>query len=158
MIYLNAVDRDRGHSLNFKIEECECRELDNIETVIIASAKRSASLRDLSTSPTGSGSPLLQTQPVGPFAQRIRSRSDARMADNRTISQLEADGYPWIGCECCKGTVWLPFKMIRESIPALSAWTLDELGAKMKCEKCGKRPERFYPARQSDAPGFARSF
>jgi len=27
------------------------------------------------------------------------------MADNRTISQLEAEGYPWIGCECCKGTV-----------------------------------------------------
>jgi hypothetical protein len=36
------------------------------------------------------------------------------MADTRTISQLEADGYPWIGCECCKGTVWVPFKMTRE--------------------------------------------
>jgi hypothetical protein len=35
------------------------------------------------------------------------------MADNRTISQLEAEGYPWIGCECCKGTVWVPFKMLR---------------------------------------------
>ena len=42
------------------------------------------------------------------------------------------------------------------TVPALSSWTLDELGAKMKCEKCGKRPERYYPARQSDAPGFAR--
>ena len=30
------------------------------------------------------------------------------MADTRTISQLEAEGYPWIGCECCKGTVWVP--------------------------------------------------
>ncbi len=30
------------------------------------------------------------------------------MADNRTISQLEAEGYPWIGCE------WVPFKMLRE--------------------------------------------
>jgi len=39
------------------------------------------------------------------------------MADNRTISQLEAEGYPWIGCECCKGTVWVPFKMLRERIP-----------------------------------------
>src|SRR5882724_3369772 len=29
-------------------------------------------------------------------------------ADNRIISQLEAEGYPWIGCECCKGTVWVP--------------------------------------------------
>jgi hypothetical protein len=36
------------------------------------------------------------------------------MADNRTISQLEAEGYPWIGCECCKGTARVPFRMIRE--------------------------------------------
>jgi hypothetical protein len=36
------------------------------------------------------------------------------MVDNRTISQLEAEGYPWIGCECCKGTVWVPFRMLRE--------------------------------------------
>jgi hypothetical protein len=56
------------------------------------------------------------------------------------------------------GTVWVPFKMIRQKIAGLSAWTLDELGAKMKCDKCGERPERYYPARQSDAPGFARSF
>jgi DUF1680 family protein len=27
------------------------------------------------------------------------------MTDTRTISQLEAEGYPWIGCECCKGTL-----------------------------------------------------
>ena len=80
------------------------------------------------------------------------------MTDTRTISQLEAEGYPWIACECCKGTVWVPFKMIRDKIPMLSSWTLDELGAKMKCDQCGKRPERYYPARQSDAPGFARSF
>ena len=26
-----------------------------------------------------------------------------RIADNRTISQIEGEGYPWIGCECCKG-------------------------------------------------------
>src|SRR6266850_1874466 len=37
----------------------------------------------------------------------LRPRFDTRMADNRTISQLEAEGYPWIGCECCKGTVWV---------------------------------------------------
>jgi len=55
------------------------------------------------------------------------------MADNRTISHLEAEGYPWIGCECCKGTV----KMLRERIPMLSAMTLDQLGAKMKCDRCG---------------------
>jgi hypothetical protein len=78
------------------------------------------------------------------------------MADNRAISQLEAEGYPWIGCECCKGTVWVPFRMLRERIPMLSAMTLDQLGAKMKCNKCGKRPERYYPANQSDTPGFVR--
>jgi hypothetical protein len=54
------------------------------------------------------------------------------MPESRTISQLEAEGYPWIGCECCKGTVWVPFKMLREHIPTLSAMTLDELGARMK--------------------------
>ena len=61
-----------------------------------------------------------------------RSRFDGRMADNRTISQLEAEVILWIGCECCKGTVWVPFKMLRERIPMLSAMTLDQLGAKMK--------------------------
>jgi hypothetical protein len=39
------------------------------------------------------------------FALRVQSRCDARMADNRTISQLEAEDCQWIGCECCKGTV-----------------------------------------------------
>ena len=82
---------------------------------------------------------------------------DVRMADSRTISQLEAEGYPWIGCECCKGTVWVvPFRMLREQIPMLSAMTLDQLGARMRCDKCGKRPERYYPANQSDTPGFVR--
>ncbi len=56
-------------------------------------------------------------------------RFDERMADNRTISQLEAEGYPWIGCACCKGTVWVPFRILRERIPMLSAMTLDQLGA-----------------------------
>jgi hypothetical protein len=78
------------------------------------------------------------------------------IADNRTISQLEAEGYPWIGCECCKGTVWVPFRMLRERIPMLSAMTLDQLGAKMKCDRCGKRPERYYPANQRETPGFVR--
>jgi hypothetical protein len=50
-----------------------------------------------------------------------RPRFQCGMADNRTISQLEAEGYPWIGCECCKGTVWVPFRMLRERIPMLSA-------------------------------------
>jgi hypothetical protein len=41
----------------------------------------------------------------------------------------------------------------RESVHAL-----DHLGAKMRCDKCGKRPARYYPANQSDTPGFVRSF
>ena len=82
------------------------------------------------------------------------------MPDTRTISQLEAEGYPWIGAECCKGTVWVPFRMIRARHPdwLVSAMTLDEIGSKLRCDKCGKRPRRYYPARQEDAPGFARSF
>ena len=91
-------------------------------------------------------------------AYRVRSGFDQAMTDTRTISQLEAEGYPWIGCECCKGTVWVLFNMIREKIPALSSWSLDELGAKVKCDRCGKRPERYYPAKQSDAPGFAKGY
>ena len=79
------------------------------------------------------------------------------MADNRTISQLEAEGYPWIGCECCKGTVRVPFRVLGERIPMLSAMTLDQFGAKMRGDKCGKRPERYDPANQSDTPGLVRS-
>jgi hypothetical protein len=75
----------------------------------------------------------------------------------QTTEPSPSEGYPWIGCECCKGTVWVPFKMLRDRIPMLSAMTLDQLGAKMKCDKCGKRPERYYPANQSDTPGFVRS-
>jgi len=56
------------------------------------------------------------------------------------------------------GTGLGPFKMIRETTPALSSWTLDELGAKMKCDRCGERTERFYTARQTDAPGFAQRY
>jgi hypothetical protein len=36
--------------------------------------------------------------------------------------------------------------------------TLDQLGAKMRCDKCGKRRARYYPAKQSDTPRFVRSF
>jgi hypothetical protein len=82
-------------------------------------------------------------------AYRVRSGFDQAMTDTRTISQLEAEGYPWIGCECCKGTVWVLFNMIREKIPALSSWSLDELGAKMKCDRCGKRPERSEAERRA---------
>jgi|SRR5450631_3668785 len=30
----------------------------------------------------------------------------------------------------CKGTLWVPFKMLRERLPTLSAMTLDQIGAK----------------------------
>jgi hypothetical protein len=48
--------------------------------------------------------------------------------------------------------------MLRERIPMLSAMTLDQLGARMKCDKSGRRPERYYAANQQDTPGFVRSF
>jgi hypothetical protein len=34
-----------------------------------------------------------------------------------------------------------------------SAMTLDQLGWKMRCNKCGGRPERYYAAKQGDEPG-----
>jgi hypothetical protein len=54
--------------------------------------------------------------------------------------------------------VWVPFKMLRERLPMLSAITLDQFGAKMRCDRCGKQPEQYYPANQSDTPRFVRSF
>jgi hypothetical protein len=81
---------------------------------------------------------------------------DAPTVDNRTISQSEAEGYPWIGCECCKGTVWVPFRMLRERIPMLSAMTLDQLGARIVAINATSGPERYYPANQSDTAGFVR--
>ena len=48
--------------------------------------------------------------------------------------------------------------MLRERIPMLSAMTLDQLGARMRCDKCGKRPARYYPAKQSDTPGLFEGF
>jgi hypothetical protein len=86
------------------------------------------------------GSCPRHTRPVQDRGIEPGIRGSQITAIIRTISQLEAEGYSWIGCECCKGTVWVPFRMIRETIPGLSSWTLDELGAKMKCDKCGKRP------------------
>src|SRR6267378_320766 len=48
---------------------------------------------------------------------------------------------------------------LRERIPMLSAMTLDQLGAKMKCDRCSKRPERYYPANQSAIrPGLFEGF
>jgi hypothetical protein len=51
------------------------------------------------------------------------------MADTRTISQLEAEGYPWIGCECRKGTVWVPTaaKTLGISIPQTLLTAADEV-------------------------------
>jgi hypothetical protein len=45
------------------------------------------------------------------------------MTDTRTISQLETEGCPWIGCECCKGTMSVPFKMIRQKVRGADAQT-----------------------------------
>jgi hypothetical protein len=77
--------------------------------------------------------------------------------DRALISGWQTTAPSPSGCECCKGTVWVPFKMLRERLPLLSAMTLDQLGTKMRCDECGKRPERYYPANQSDTPGFVRS-
>lgn len=78
----------------------------------------------------------------------------------KTISQLEAEGYTHIECGCdqCRVTVQMPFMMIRKRRPLLSAMTFDELGGKMRCERCGARPSSFKPWRQSDEPGYVSAF
>ena len=83
-----------------------------------------------------------------------------QMPDTRTIAELEAHRYAWIAAECCKGTVWVPFRMIRAAHPdwPLATMTLDDIGQKLRCQHCGSRPGRYYPARQEDAHGYARSF
>ncbi len=82
------------------------------------------------------------------------------MPDTRTIAELEAERYDWVAAECCRGTVWVPFAMLRAAHPSwpLSTMTLDDIGPKLRCQHCGGRPTRYYPARQEDAPGYARSF
>jgi len=65
---------------------------------------------------------------------------DVRMADNRTIFPSSKPRVILDRCECCKGTVWVPFKMLRERMPMLSAMTLDQLGAKMKCDNAVSGP------------------
>lgn len=86
------------------------------------------------------------------------------MPDTRTISQLEAEHYTAILCECrnpaCRNRVGYPFKMIRKDRPRLmlSAMTIAELGARMPCGKCGSRDVAYRACRQSDAPGFAKSY
>ncbi|NEW96896.1 hypothetical protein [Rhodopseudomonas sp. BR0G17] len=79
-------------------------------------------------------------------------------ADSRTVTQLEAEGYHHICGECCKGYVWLPFNLLRKTVRGLDSMTVDQIGAKMRCDRCGCRPTRYYPARQEDAPGYVRGF
>ena len=82
------------------------------------------------------------------------------MSDTRTIAEIEAAGFSWIAAECCKGTVWMPFRLIRANHPRLplATMTLDQVGQKLRCDRCRGRPRRYYPARQEDAPGYARTF
>lgn len=75
---------------------------------------------------------------------------------SKTVSHLEAEGYTHIECWCeaCRITVQVPFVMIRKNRPMLSAMDFGELGAKMRCSRCGGPPARIRPYRQSDEPGF----
>src|SRR5258708_24001691 len=61
------------------------------------------------------------------------------MADNRTISQLEAEGY----ASAARAPCGCRSRCSAREYQTLSAMTLDQLGAKMRCDKCGKRPERY---------------
>lgn len=77
---------------------------------------------------------------------------------SKTVSQLEAEGYTHIECWCepCRMTVMVAFSMIRKTRPMLPAMRFDDLGAKMRCSRCGRPATRFSPHRQSDMPGYSR--
>jgi hypothetical protein len=57
----------------------------------------------------------------GTKAGTVRFRSVRGMtlavSDTSTISELEAQRYDWIAAECCRGTVWVPFRLIRTAHP-----------------------------------------
>jgi hypothetical protein len=79
---------------------------------------------------------------------------------DKTISQLEGERYTHIECECrnpaCRNSVWYPFKLIRQERPRLiiSAMTIAELGAKMRCGKCGGKDVLY----KEDTPGYAKGY
>jgi hypothetical protein len=43
----------------------------------------------------------------------------SRMPDTRTIAALEAERYAWIAAGCCKGTFWVPSRLIPRESPSL---------------------------------------
>jgi hypothetical protein len=45
-----------------------------------------------------------------------------------------------------------------DSVQAAGAMTIAELGAKMRCGKCGGKDVLYKVARQEDTPGFAKSY
>src|SRR5450756_3107 len=55
--------------------------------------------------------------------------------------------YPWIGCECCKGTVWVPFKMNRAANFVMVAETLTEL-LQSQLPQSDARPTPAFPQDQ----------
>jgi superfamily II DNA helicase RecQ len=87
----------------------------------------------------------MNNSPASSHAKRLIRRCEASSATPRPESRIIIGDLR--SCVECAPTS-----------RCLSAMTLDQLGAKMRCDKCGKRPERYYPANQSDTPGFVRSF
>ncbi|SDD96111.1 hypothetical protein SAMN05216337_1017165 [Bradyrhizobium brasilense] len=81
---------------------------------------------------------------------------------DKTISMLEVERYTHIECRCrsCRNWVAVPFDMIRRQRPRwlLSAITIEDLGKKMPCGKCGSRDVEYKPMRQEDAPGYAKRY
>lgn len=93
---------------------------------------------------------LLEPMDLGRFGILSPHRPRAFIGDETPVALPAASA--------AREWFWVPFRMARARLPMLSAMTLDELGAKMRCDKCGNRPARYHPARQDDAPGYARSF
>lgn len=78
-----------------------------------------------------------------------------------TIRELEAQNYHHIECRCqnCnRGTVWVPFDLIRKRRPRIKIddLTIEQLGAKMICGQCWSRDVVYRKVRQEDALGYVR--
>lgn len=69
-----------------------------------------------------------------------------------TIGQLKDQGYTHVEARCygCRRTVLVPFRMIG----TVDYATIEDLGKRMRCEKCGGPAEDVKPWRQSDSPGY----
>lgn len=58
-----------------------------------------------------------------------------------TIDDAELAGWTCLAIQCRCGTVYSPWRLLRRKTKYRR---LDEIAARLKCERCGRRPERVW--------------